>query len=82
VELLRVRLLKLLVKEGGIYDSFVAMLMGWKHTPGVNVDNSVRIAREDEKGIRTLAQYIFRNSFSLNNLSNNLKTCMVVDAPR
>jgi Putative transposase len=77
-ELFRARLLKLLVKEGVIDDSFVAMLMKWKHTSGFNVDNSVRIVRGDEKGVTALAQYIIRNPFSLDKLSYNQKTDMVV----
>lgn len=77
-ELFRAMLLKLLVKEGVIDDSFVAMLMKWNHTSGFNVDNSVRIARGDEKGITALAQYIIRNPFSLDKLSYNRETGMVV----
>ena len=77
-ELFRARLLKLLVKEVVIDDSFVAMLMKWNHTSGFNVDNSVRIARGDEKGITALAQYIIRNPFSLDKLSYNQDTGMVV----
>jgi Putative transposase/Transposase zinc-binding domain len=77
-ELFRARLLKLLVKEGVIDDSLVAMLMKWKHTSGFNVDNSVRISRDDEKGITALAQYIIRNPFSLDKLSYNQETGMVV----
>ncbi|MCF8056473.1 MAG: hypothetical protein K9K37_07520 [Desulfocapsa sp.] len=38
-----------------IDDSFVAMLTKWNHTSGFNVDNTVRIASEDEKGITALA---------------------------
>lgn len=64
-ELFLARLLKLLVKERVIDDSFVAMLMKWKHTSGFNVDNSVRIARGDEKGITALAQHILEKSFQL-----------------
>ncbi|MBC8316600.1 MAG: transposase [Desulfobulbaceae bacterium] len=77
-ELFRGRLLQLLVKEGVIDNSFVAMLMKWKHTSGFNVDNSVRIAKGDEKGITALAQYIIRNAFSMDKLSYNRDTGMVV----
>ena len=77
-ELFRARLLRLMVKEGVIDDSFVAMLMKWNHTSGFNVDNSVRIDRGDKKGITALGQYIIRNPFSLNKLSYNRETGMVV----
>lgn len=76
-ELFRARLLRLMVKEGVIDDSFIAMLMKWQHTSGFNVDNSVHIARGDEKGITAPAQYIIRHPFSLNKLSYNQETGMV-----
>jgi Putative transposase len=76
-ELFRARLLKLLVKEGVIDDGFVAMLMKWNHTSGFNVDNSVRIAKDDQVGLSNLAQYIIRNPFSLVKLTYNNSTGMV-----
>jgi len=76
-ELFRARLLKLLVKEGVIDESFVAMLMKWNHTSGFNVDNFVRIAKDDQEGLTNLVQYIIRNPFSLAKLSYNNSTGMV-----
>jgi hypothetical protein len=70
-ELFRSSLLTLLVKEGVIDDSFVAMLMKWNHTSGFNIDNSVRIAKDDQVGLTNLAQYIIRNHFSLAKLTYN-----------
>ena len=52
--------------------------MKWQHTSGFNVDNSVHIARVDDKGVTALAQYIIRNPFSLDKLSYNQETGMVV----
>lgn len=46
--------------------------MKWKHTSGFNVDNSVRIARGDEKGMDTIgamAGAIWGAYNGLNNLS-------------
>ena len=75
--LFRARLLKMLVKEGVIDESFVSMLMKWNHTSGFNVDNSVRIEKGDQAGLTNLAQYIIRNPFSLAKLSYTNSTGMV-----
>ncbi len=77
-ELFRANLLAMLKKEGLIDNSFIAMLMKWRHTSGFSVDNSVRIARDDETGITNLAQYIIRSPFSLTKLNYNHKTGMVI----
>jgi len=76
-ELFRANLLKLLLKEGVIDESFVAMLMKWNHTSGFNVDNSVRIAKDDQAGLTNLAQYIIRNPFSQAKLTYNNSSGMV-----
>ena len=76
-ELFRARLLRMLVKEGAIDESFVAMLMKWNHTSGFNVNNSVRIEKGDQAGLTNLAQYIIRNPFSLAKLTYNNSTGMV-----
>ena len=39
-------------------------LLSWRHS-GLNIDNSVRIAADNQEGKITLAQYIIRNTFSL-----------------
>ena len=64
-ELFRVRVLAMLKMERLIDDTFIANIMKWRHTSGFSVDNSVRIARDDENGITTLAQYIIRSPFSV-----------------
>ncbi len=76
-ELFRARLLKMLVKEKVIDESFVAMLMKCNHTSGFNVDNSFRIAKDDQEGLTNLAQYFIRNLFSLAKLSYNNSTGML-----
>ncbi|MCP3955925.1 MAG: transposase, partial [Desulfobacterales bacterium] len=67
-ELFRVYVLKMLKKEGLIDDSFVQMILKWRHTSGFSVHNQVRIRPEDDKGIENLSQYIIRNAFSLEKL--------------
>lgn len=64
-ELFRAHVLKMLKKEGLIDDTFIKMLMCWRHVSGFNIHNEVRISPNDEKGMENLAQYIIRNTFSL-----------------
>ncbi len=59
-------------------DSFVAMIMTWRHTSRFSMDNSVHIAHDDETGITDLAQYIIRSPFSLARLNFNHETGMVI----
>lgn len=68
-ELFRASVLKMLQKEGRIDDSFIKMIMAWRHNSGFSVHNEVRIQPGDSKGIENLAQYIIRNTFSLSKLS-------------
>lgn len=51
--------------------------MKWNHNSGFNVDNSVRIAKDDQVGLTNLAQYVIRNPFSLTKLTYNSNTAMV-----
>ena len=67
-ELFRAHVLKMLKKEGLIDDSFIKMIMKWRHTSGFSVHNKVLIKPNDDKGIENLSQYIIRNSFSLEKL--------------
>jgi len=64
-ELFRAYVLKMLNKEGLIDDTFIKMIMKWRHTSGFSVHNEVRIKSDDLKGIENLSQYIICNSFSL-----------------
>lgn len=68
-ELFRASVLKMLQKEGRIDDSFIKIIMAWRHNSGFSVHNEVRILPGDSKGIDNLAQYIIRNTFSLSKLS-------------
>ncbi len=70
-ELFRAKVLVMLEKEGLIDNAFIVMIMKWRHTSGFSVDNSVRIARDNESGITALAQYIIRSPFSAAKLSYN-----------
>ena len=67
-ELFRAHVLKMLKKEGLIDDSLIKLLMSWRHVSGFNVHHEVRIKPHDEKGMENLAQYIIRNTFSLEKL--------------
>ena len=53
--------------------STVVTYRGCVHTPGFSVHNGVRIARDDEEGKETLAQYIIRNPFSEEKLTYKKK---------
>ena len=76
-ELFRANVLSMLKKEGLIDDAFIAMIMKWCHTSGFNVDNSVNIARDDDKGITSLAQYIICSPFSTKKITYNGNSGMV-----
>ncbi len=67
-EIFRALVLKMLKKEGLIDDTFIKMLMSWRHVSGFNVHNKMRIKKDDEKGIENLAQYNICNTFSLEKL--------------
>ncbi|MCR4291367.1 MAG: transposase [Candidatus Kuenenia sp.] len=51
--------------------------MNWRHS-GLSVYNKARIAKDDEKGREALAQYIIRNTFSLEKLTYNQETGTVI----
>jgi len=76
----------MLKEEGKIDDDIIkkgyrrpgrASLQAWRHS-GFSVHNKARIARDDEKGRVALAQYIIRNSFSLEKLAYNQETGTVI----
>jgi len=77
-ELFRASVLKMLLKEGWIDNSFIKMIMTWRHNSGFSVHNEVRIQPGDSKGIENLAQYIIRNTFSLAKLSYIENTGIVI----
>ena len=76
-EIFRAKVLKMLKAEGKIGDNIINNLMSWKHT-GFSVHNGVRIARDDEEGKENLAQYIIRNTFSLEKLNYVKETGTVI----
>ena len=49
-----------------------------KRHSGFSVDNSVRIAADNQEGQITLAQYIIRNTFSVEKLTYNEQSGMVI----
>lgn len=63
-EIFRAKVFKMLRKEGKIGDDLIKNLMSWRHS-GFSVDNKVRVTRDDEKERESVAQYIIRNTFSL-----------------
>ena len=69
-EIFRAGVFKMLKKEGKITDEIITKLMKWRHS-GFNIDNGLRISRDDGKGRESVAQYILRNSFSLDKMTYN-----------
>lgn len=67
-ELFRAHVLKMLKKEGLINDTFMKMILKWRHTSGFSVHKEVQIKPDDDKGVENLFQYIIRNAFSLKKL--------------
>jgi len=66
-EVFRAKVFNMLKEEGKINDNLIVKLMKWRHS-GFSIHNGVRIARDDEEGRESLAQYILRNTFSLEKL--------------
>ncbi len=77
-ELFKAKVLKMLKKEGKIDDDLIAKLLTWKHNSGFSVHNGVRLARDDENGRESLAQYIIRNPFSIKKVTYNAATGTVI----
>lgn len=76
-EIFRAKVFTLLKEEGKIDDDIIRKLMKWRHS-GFSVHNKARVARDDEKGRVALAQYIIRNTFSLEKLTYNRETGTVI----
>lgn len=76
-EIFRAKVFNMLKEEGKIDDDIIKKLMDWRHS-GFSVHNKARIARDDEKGRVALAQYIIRNSFSLEKLTYNQEAGTVI----
>ncbi len=54
-ELFRAHVLKMLEEEDLIDDTFIKMIMKWRHISGFSVHNEVRIKPDDDKGIENLS---------------------------
>jgi len=76
-EIFRAKVFTLLKEEEKIDDDIIKNLMDWRHS-GFSVHNKARIARDDEKGRVALAQYIIRNTFSLEKLTYNQEAGTVI----
>jgi hypothetical protein len=76
-EIFRAKVFGMLKEEGKIDDDIIRKLMKWRHS-GFSVHNKARVAKDDEKGRVALAQYIIRNTFSLEKLAYNRETGTVI----
>jgi len=68
----------MLKKEGKIDDDLIANLLTWKLNSGFSVHNGVRLARDDENGRESRAQYIIRDPFSVKKITYNPASDMVI----
>ncbi len=76
-EIFRGSVFKMLKEEGKIGDDLINRLMSWRHS-GFSVHNRVRVARDDEQGRESLAQYIIHNTFSVDKLTYTDETATVI----
>jgi len=76
-EIFRAAVFSMLKEEGKITDEIIDKLMKWRHS-GFNIDNGMRISRDDEKGRESVAQYILRNPFSIEKMTYNDKNGTVI----
>lgn len=76
-ELFRASVLAMLKEEGKISNEIITKLMQWRHS-GFNIDNGMRIKRDDKKGRESVAQYILRNPFSVDKMTYNDKNGTVI----
>jgi hypothetical protein len=67
-EIFRANVFKMLKEEGKIGDDLINKLMSWRHS-GFSVHNGVRVRRDDDGGREALAEYIIRNTFSVEKLT-------------
>ncbi len=76
-ELFRAEVFKMLKKEGKITEETVQKLLGWNHS-GFNIDNGVRISKDDKKGREAIAQYIMRNVFNVEKIAYIKETGKII----
>jgi len=77
-ELFRAEVLSMLKEEGAIDQAFIRKIMKWRHCSGFSAHNGMQIKRDDAHGREALAQYIIRNPFSLEKITYNPETGMVL----
>ncbi len=73
----RSQVLDLLVAEGGISETIAALMRTWRHS-GFSVHNAVRVRGHDADGRIKLAQYMLRAPFSLEKMTYDARTGMVI----
>ena len=76
-ELFRAKVINLLVKENLLPPERVQALYSWKHS-GFNVHAAERIPPEAKADLEGLAQYILRNPFSVEKMTLESPTDMVI----
>jgi hypothetical protein len=73
----RSQVLKLLVAERAIGERLSASMLAWRHS-GFSVHNGVRVASGDTEGRKKLTQYMLRAPLSLEKMTYDAKTGMVI----
>lgn len=76
-EIFRAKVLAMLREEGKIGDDAIGRLLTWRHS-GFSVHNGVRVRRSDEEGRERIAQYIVRNTFSVEKMTYVKETGQVI----
>jgi hypothetical protein len=76
-ELFRAKVINLLVDQKLLPPERVQVLYSWKHS-GFNVHAAERIAPEAKADLEGLTQYILRNPFSVENMTLESPTDMVI----
>jgi len=73
----RAEVLALLRCEGMVSEVLAEKMLAWRHT-GFSAHNSVRVRARDAAGRRRLAQYMLRAPFSLEKMSYDPESCVVI----
>ncbi|MBI5909506.1 MAG: transposase [Betaproteobacteria bacterium] len=73
----RSEVFKLLVAEGALSEQLAAAMLAWRHS-GFSVHNGVRVRAHDADGRKKLAQYMLRAPFSLEKMSYDAQSGMVI----
>jgi len=76
-QLLRVRVIRMLVEEELLAPELARKLLGWKHS-GFSVHNGTPLRRDDADGLERVAQYIIRNPFSEQKMAYNAENGTVI----